>query len=115
MVLIPAFAIFGVVGNVLSLVVLVQHRMRSTTNVSLAALAVSDLLLLLHSLTYSALRLYGLHDPLGALRASRHSYPVLGAYSSIVCARITTWLTTMLGVERCIAVYFPIKAKAINR
>ena len=114
MVLIPMFAIFGVVGNVLSLVVLVQHRMRSTTNVCLAALAVSDLLLLLHSLTFSALRIYGLRDPLGALRARRSTYPVLGAYGSIVCARITTWLTTMLGVERCIAVYLPIKAKAIN-
>ena len=114
MVLIPMFAIFGVVGNVLSLVVLVQHRMRSTTNVCLAALAVSDLLLLLHSLAFSAIRIYGLQDPQGALRARRNTYPVLGAYGSIVCARITTWLTTMLGVERCIAVYFPIKAKAIN-
>ncbi|XP_070200445.1 allatostatin-A receptor-like [Littorina saxatilis] len=114
MVLIPLFAIFGVVGNILSLVVLVQHRMRSTTNVCLAALAVSDLLLLLHSLTFSAMRIHSLQDPLGALRVRRTTYPVLGAYGSIVCARITTWLTTMLGVERCIAVYFPMKAKSIN-
>jgi hypothetical protein len=39
---------------------------------------------------------------------------VLGAYLSIVFARITTLITTMLGVERCIAVYFPIRAKDYN-
>nr|KAG5702897.1 hypothetical protein BaRGS_034670 [Batillaria attramentaria] len=112
--LIPLLVLFGVVGNVSSLAVLVQHRMRSTTNMCLAALAVSDLLLLLHSLTFAVYQMYGLSDPAGAWRVRKITYPILGAYTNIVFARITTWLTTMLAVERCIAVYFPIKAKAIN-
>lgn len=112
--LIPLLAVFGALGNILSLVVLVHHRMRSTTNLCLAALAVSDLLLLLHSFTFSAFQIYGLRNPEEAQRLRVITYPVLGAYGSIVCARITTWLTTVLAVERCIAVYFPMQAKAIN-
>lgn len=114
LVLIPLLAVFGVVGNILSLVVLVNARMRSTTNLCLAGLAISDLLLLCHSLAFSAFQIHARRDPVGAKYASVVTYPVLAAYGSIVCARITTWLTTMLGVERCIAVYFPMRARAIN-
>lgn len=41
------------------------------------------------------------------------TFPVLGPYGSVVTARITTGLTTMLSVERLVAVYNPIKAKVI--
>lgn len=58
LVLIPTFALFGSIGNLLSLVVLFHHRMRSATNFCLAALAASDLLLLLHSLAFTALNIY---------------------------------------------------------
>lgn len=41
------------------------------------------------------------------------TFPVLGPYGSVITARITTGLTTMLSLERLIAVYFPIKAKVM--
>ena len=73
LILIPLVAIFGVVGNILSLVVLVQHRMRSTTNICLASLAVSDLLLLLSSLAYSSIQLYGISDQKGRRHYDLHN------------------------------------------
>ncbi|RUS70154.1 hypothetical protein EGW08_022086, partial [Elysia chlorotica] len=115
LVLIPFFSLFGSVGNVLSLRVLSQMRMRlrNVINLVLAALAVSDLLFLLHALFFSFLKLYMLRDPVagGDLRAL--TFPFLGAYSSVVTARITTGLTILLSLERLVAVYFPIRARAM--
>uniref|UniRef100_A0A2C9LE19 G-protein coupled receptors family 1 profile domain-containing protein n=1 Tax=Biomphalaria glabrata TaxID=6526 RepID=A0A2C9LE19_BIOGL len=56
MILIPSFSVFGSVGNILSLRVLVHHRMRNATNMVLAALAVSDLLFLFHAFYFSFLK-----------------------------------------------------------
>ncbi|CAG5127590.1 unnamed protein product [Candidula unifasciata] len=113
MVLIPCFCLFGSVGNVLSLRVLVHHRMRNSTNMVLASLAVSDLLFLLHALYFSILRLYALRNPVPGEAFRSMTFPVLGPYGSVITARITTGLTTMLSLERLIAVYFPIKAKVM--
>lgn len=41
------------------------------------------------------------------------TFPLLGPYGSVVTARITTGLTTMLSMERLVAVYFPMKAKVM--
>ncbi|CAL1530430.1 unnamed protein product, partial [Lymnaea stagnalis] len=113
MVLIPCFSVFGSIGNVLSLRVLVHHRMRNATNMVLAALAVSDLLFLLHAFYFSFLKLYNQRNPAAGEYLRAVTFPVLGSYGSVVTARITTCLTTMLSVERLVAVYFPMKAKVM--
>ena len=41
------------------------------------------------------------------------TFPFLGAYSSVVTARITTGLTILLSLERLVAVYFPMKARVM--
>ncbi|GFO09451.1 FMRFamide receptor [Plakobranchus ocellatus] len=113
LVLIPVFAIFGSIGNIMSLRVLSRLRMRNISNLSpvLTALAVSDLLFLLHALFFSFLKYYTLRDPVAGNSLRVVAFPVLGAYSSVVTARITTGLTMMLSVERLVAVYSPIRAK----
>ncbi|XP_005104770.1 uncharacterized protein LOC101848059 [Aplysia californica] len=113
MILIPCFSLFGSVGNVLSLRVLVHHRMRNSTNMVLAALAVSDLLFLLHAVYFSFLKLYISRNQPGGNQLRVMTFPLLGPYGSVVTARITTGLTTVLSVERLVAVYFPIKAKVM--
>ena len=113
MVLIPVFSLFGCMGNILSLTVLAHHRMRNTINICLAALAVSDFLVLFHSFWYGLLNIYKTQDAVAGENLRLLTYPVLGVYGSVVTARITSWLTAMLSIERFIAVYCPIKAKAI--
>ncbi|XP_071100460.1 FMRFamide peptide receptor frpr-18-like [Haliotis cracherodii] len=112
-ILIIPICIFGCIGNILSLFVLIHHRMRNTTNCCLAALAVSDFLVLFHSLWYSTIIIYKSRDPVSAANLRRLTYPVIGAYGSVVTARITTWLTTLLSIERFVAVYCPMKARTI--
>ncbi|XP_041366160.1 probable G-protein coupled receptor B0563.6 [Gigantopelta aegis] len=113
MILIPTFSLFGSIGNLVSIVVLVHHRMRNTTNYCLAALALSDLLFLIHSLWFAIINIYKSRDPIRGDNLRVLTYPVLGAYGSVVTARITSWLTSMLSVDRFIAVYCPMKAKTI--
>lgn len=112
-ILVALFSIFGSIGNIISLVVLFQQEMRNSTNFCLAALAISDTILLLHSLLLAAINLYIYVDEREGKYIQRIFYPALGAYGSVVSARITSWLTTMLSVERFIAVYRPIKVKNI--
>ncbi|GFR85364.1 FMRFamide receptor-like [Elysia marginata] len=111
--LIPFISLFGSVGNVISLRVLSRMRMRNVINPVLAALAVSDLTFLLHALFFSFLKLYRLRDPVAGAELRAITFPFLGAYSSVVTARITTGLTVMLSLERLVAVYFPMRARAM--
>ncbi|XP_060082205.1 FMRFamide receptor-like [Ylistrum balloti] len=111
MIIIPVLSMFGAIGNILSLVVLFQHRMRSATNFILAALSVSDFLFLIHSLLFSGINIQIFLDPFRGKNVRNIMYPVFGAYGSLVTARITSWLTALLSVERFIAVHFPMKAR----
>lgn len=111
--IIPLFSIIGCMGNALSIRVLVHHRMRSPTNMLLAALALSDMLVLLHALYFSFLKFYIMVDPETGQRLRTRTFPVMGPYTSVVTARITTGLTTVLSIERLVAVYFPMKAKVM--
>ena len=110
MVLIPILGFFGSFGNLLSLIVLFHQRMRNQTNYILAALCISDTLLLIHSLVFSGIAIQVKMDPVKGLYNRAHVFPIVGAYTSIATARITSGLTTLLCVERFIAVYYPMQA-----
>ena len=107
---IPAFCLFGSIGNILSLIVLFHQRMRNQTNYILGALCISDTLLLLHSGIFTGIAIQTKLDVREGMNVRAHIFPFIGAYTSIVMARITSGLTTLLCVERFIAVYFPMQA-----
>lgn len=111
--MIPLFSLLGSVGNILSIVVLNNKRMRSQTNYILGALCVSDTLFLMHSLVFFGLNVYRKMDPIKGETVRSYVYPIVGAYSCIVTARITSCLTILLCAERFIAVYFPMQARII--
>ena len=112
-ILIPIFCFLGSIGNILSLCVLFHQRMRNQVNYVLAALCVSDTLFLIHCLIYTGLNLYRKFKPNEGESLRAHVYPIVGAYGSVVTARITSWLTLLLCAERFVAVYFPMRAKSI--
>lgn len=113
MIIIPLLSLFGTIGNILSLIVLFQQHMRSGTNFILAFLSISDLLFLLHSLLFSGINIQIYLDPFHGKNIRNIMYPVFGAYGSLVTARITSWLTALLSVERFIAVHFPMRVRRL--
>lgn len=111
--LIPLCCLFGTVGNMFSIGVLWNRRMRSQSNYILGALCISDTLFLLHSIFFTVLNLYRKFEPVEGEAMRAYVYPIVGAYGSVVTARITSCLTTLLCAERFIAVYFPMQARTI--
>ncbi|PSN56815.1 hypothetical protein C0J52_02671 [Blattella germanica] len=62
-ILVPLIVGVGVLGNVVTIVILTRRRMRSSTNVYLTALAVSDLLYLMFVFTLSLQHYPNIHEP----------------------------------------------------
>ncbi|KAH3891794.1 hypothetical protein DPMN_015902 [Dreissena polymorpha] len=103
----------GSFGNIISLIILFNQRMRNQTNYILAALCISDTLFLGHSIIFIAINFYRQSNPLDGEALRSYVYPILGAWSSVVTARITSSLTTLLCVQRFIAVFYPMRAKQL--
>ncbi|NWH46831.1 MTLR protein, partial [Fregata magnificens] len=101
--------VVSVVGNILMVLVICGYRdVKTTTNLCLGSMAVSDLLVLL-----------GLPFHLYCLWHSRpwifgQLWWRLSHYLSEGCADCATLHTTTLTVERCLAICFPLKAKVVN-
>jgi len=102
----PVICTFGIVGILLTLVVLSRKSMRTSTNCYLMALSVADLafLILLASLfVHSAA-----HES-----ATFHVYAVYAAVMTNVSMMASIWLTVLLAVERYIAICRPFLAARV--
>ncbi|XP_035409233.1 motilin receptor [Cygnus olor] len=98
----------GVVGNVLTvLVVCGQRDMKTTTNLYLGSMAVSDLLILL-GLPLDLYRLWRSRPWIFGQLLCRLSH-----YLSEGCTYCTILHITALTVERYLAICFPLKAKVV--
>ncbi|KAK7105543.1 G-protein coupled receptor dmsr-1-like [Littorina saxatilis] len=98
--------IFGIVSNVLSIIVLTRKHMRSPTNFILTALAIADILVMS---TYPIMAIYLYIISSDSCMTAQHSlgwmYFILIYYPSIVtCHNISMWLTVTLAVFRYIFV-----------
>ncbi|XP_063399503.1 probable G-protein coupled receptor B0563.6 [Mytilus trossulus] len=103
----------GIFGNAISLIVLCQQKGKKATNYCLMALAISDLLLLVNAFFFSVLNIYIYNSPIEGTNFKNSLFPTYGIYFTLVTARITSLMTTLLSVERFVAVHFPMKAKFI--
>ena len=100
---------FGIIANVLNIVVLTRRNMISATNCILTGLAVSDGLTMLAYLPF-ALRFYCLYgtsptperNSLGAIR-----FLLFYACFSVVVHSVSIWLTVTLAVFRYIFIRYP--------
>ena len=106
----PLICFFGLTGNIVSLVVLNQKKMITSTNVFLSALAVADIIKLLNDVLYFIVLILFRVDPINGNRMHGHLYPYAHyIFNEAVC--VTAWLTVSVAVERYIAVCHPTKAK----
>ena len=106
----PIICVFGLTGNVLSIIVMSQKQMRSSTNTYLFALAISDCIKLFCDFLYFMVILLFQINPLTGNRAYGFLYPYAHyIFNTSLC--ISAWLTVSVAIERYIYVCHPTKVK----
>ncbi|KAL8578502.1 hypothetical protein ACOMHN_028774 [Nucella lapillus] len=111
-VLVPLVVTFGILGNVLSLVVLSRKEMASATSSFLTGLAVSDLSLLLLQLPV----FFGLSPHVAASDGFRlfvRYYTVILYVMTNVFLTCTSWLTVAVTVERFLSLRFMMHPRIV--
>ncbi|KAH9505455.1 hypothetical protein Btru_057369 [Bulinus truncatus] len=108
----PILCIVGITGNILALIVFNHRDMRTSTNVYLSSLAVSDTIKLLNDAMYFMIVAVALKDRHLSRTMMSSLYPVAHyVFNMSVC--VTAWLTVSVAVERYISVCYPSRAREL--
>ncbi|RWS28231.1 FMRFamide receptor-like protein [Leptotrombidium deliense] len=105
--------IFGIISNILNIIVLTRKEMQSSTNSILTGLALADMLVMIDYIPFS---IHFFLDTDNKSVAELYSYhwslfTLTHAHFSVVCHTISTWLTVLLAIWRYLAVSFPTECK----
>lgn len=107
----PIVCVFGMTGNVMSIIVMSQRQMRSSTNTYLFALAVSDLIKLFCDFLYFMVILLFQIDTGTGNRAYGFLYPYAHyVFNASLC--VSAWLIVSVAVERYVYVCHPTRVKS---
>lgn len=117
-VLVPVVSAFGIVGNLLNLIVLTRKRLRrsmdhveKSAQMGLVALALSDMMVCLVYLVASAVPtrvVYTPYDRLFALYFDTYQEALLNIF-----LLVSTWLTVTMALSRYLAVCRPMHARGL--
>lgn len=101
---------FGIVSNVLNLIVLTRKNMISSTNSILTGLAVADMLVMMSNLPFSLFWHILFNKPSWKEAGGSFEWNVFMVFHSqltVLCHTISIWLTVLLAVFRYVAISFP--------
>ncbi|KAK8765225.1 hypothetical protein V5799_032166 [Amblyomma americanum] len=101
--------VFGILANVLNIIVLTQRNMVSPTNRILTGLAVADMLVIATYLPYTIITHVMPQAPTQSFE--RAVFVLVHSHVSVVFHTVSTWLTVTLAVWRFLAVSFPASSK----
>lgn len=105
---VPLLTVIGLFGNLITIIIMTRRRMRSTTNMYLAALAFVDMLYLV--LTF----VLGLSHYPNMAESRYYAYWRMRPFLMMLtdaCSNTSVWLTVTFTIERYIAVKYPMKGK----
>ncbi|UYV78086.1 dmsr-8 [Cordylochernes scorpioides] len=104
---------FGIVANILNIIVLTRRDLISPTNAILTALAVPDMFVMVSYVPFT------IHNylPNNKTLEEQNSFAwavftLFHAHFTVICHTISTWLTVTLAIWRFLAVSFPTSSKA---
>ncbi|CAL1543382.1 unnamed protein product [Lymnaea stagnalis] len=106
--------LFGIVSNIINIIIFYRQGFNNTVNISLFGLAISDLcsLLTLQWFNICVNPLFENADDAFPLVASEVIYLTAGIPHDCF-ARITCWITVYITGERCLCITLPLKIKQI--
>ncbi|BFZ07850.1 hypothetical protein BsWGS_10889 [Bradybaena similaris] len=107
-----AICIFGTVTNILNIVCFIKLKFNDSVNVTLLGLAVSDLGCLVTTIWYNICMTPVFRDADLPFDVDDMLY-LLGGWTHATFARITSFLTAFLTLERCLCIAMPLKVKVI--
>ncbi len=95
----PIIVVIGLIGNILTLIVLNQPKMLTSTNVLLSALAVADTIKILNDMLYFLVQILFRTAPEAGNNMMGYMYPTSHyIFNEAVC--VTAWLTVCVAIER---------------
>ena len=108
----PIVCLFGLTGNILSIIVLSGRQMATSTNSFLVGLAVADTIKLINDVIYSVVTLVIYLNPPAGHRALGYMYPYAHyLFNASVC--ITAWLSVAVAAERYMLVCHATRARML--
>ncbi|KAH9508390.1 hypothetical protein Btru_055073 [Bulinus truncatus] len=105
-------SIFGIVSNVINMVIFYRQGLKTTMNISFFSLAVSDTCSLV-TLFWLFICMNPLFENSDVPIISREIQYLSGGWPSFCFARITSFITSFITAERCLCIISPLKVKHI--
>lgn len=105
-------AVFGTASNIINLVIFIKQGFSESINISLLALAISDLCSLV-TIMWSNLCFIPAFRDSDTRMVTYEVHLITGSWPHVVFTRITGWITAFISFERCICVILPLKVKTI--
>ena len=107
-------AVFGIMGNLMALVVLARIRPRQTTNVWLLGLVVGDTMVLILTVLLRSLRYLALYMGILPGYMSIYHWIFIVSWPGVFMTRLAVqWLCVMLTFDRFVAVCRPLHANVV--
>ncbi|OWF49396.1 FMRFamide receptor-like [Mizuhopecten yessoensis] len=111
--IIPPMSAFGIVGNILALLILIRRKPINSTTVVLIAIAIADLAFIATTIVNVVSLLIRIYYPENAKEVTMKIIIPFSVYLSPLPGRISNWLVALVSLERLIAVTRPFKVKQI--
>ncbi|KAK6994225.1 tachykinin-like peptides receptor 86C [Biomphalaria glabrata] len=110
--LIFAIVSFGVIANIINLIIFVKLGFKDTVNISLVALTICDLCSLLPLISLGVLTQPRLLSPDVTFVGGEIQFLASG-WPHTILSKLTSWITAFIMVERCLCIAKPLKVKTL--
>ncbi|XP_005091363.1 free fatty acid receptor 3-like [Aplysia californica] len=105
-------SLFGIVANIINIIVFTMQGFAEDINISLLSLAISDLGSLMH-LQWFSICLNPWFAQSGIPFRPSEIQSLTAGFPHICFTRITGWITAFVAFERCLCIAIPLKVKSI--